>query len=117
MKKGRVRHWKSCKSGIYYYDMSGVFAEKHTVSTIGRRICFTENVKSDKRFTLCVKQINGFCLKQKLARDMLQNGRQPQQPKELDSMSYLNRINAINAVAELEATEPAPAAPDRKSVV
>ena len=23
MKKGRVRHWKSCKSGVYYYDMSG----------------------------------------------------------------------------------------------
>jgi len=33
-KKACLRDWKSCKSGVYYYDMSEIFAPERPVGTL-----------------------------------------------------------------------------------
>jgi hypothetical protein len=53
--KALVCHWKSCKSGIYYYDdLSGFLPRGHPVPMIGC-VFFTKNVNSAGRVTFSVK--------------------------------------------------------------
>jgi hypothetical protein len=45
MKKDALPTGNPVKEGYIIYEMSAVSAEKHAVSTSGRRILFTKNVK------------------------------------------------------------------------
>ena len=65
-KKGCVKYWKSCKTGIYYYEYVRGFCRKACRFDVREAHFFTENVILTGKFTFYVKPESGFCLKQSL---------------------------------------------------